>query len=96
MNIGRVIGTVIASRKDPQLEGLKLLLLEQTDLMGNPKKGNQVVAVDSVGAGSGELVLYCSGSSARQTATTTNRPVDTVIMGIVDEIESGGEVTFQK
>ena len=95
MNVGKVIGTVVASRKDPKLEGLKLLLVQQTDLAGTPK-GAQVVAVDSVGAGMGEVVLYCSGSSARQTEVTQNRPVDTVIMAIVDEIEAGGETSFRK
>ncbi len=95
MNVGKVIGTVVASRKDPKLEGLKLLLVQQTDLTGSPK-GGQVVAVDSVGAGVGEVVLYCAGSSARQTDITQNRPVDTVIMAIVDEIEAGGETTFRK
>ena len=95
MNVGKVIGTVVASRKDPKLEGLKLLLVQATDLAGTPK-GGQVVAVDSVGAGMGEVVLYCSGSSARQTDVTQNRPVDTVIMAIVDEIEVGGELSFRK
>jgi len=95
MNVGKVIGTVVASKKDPKLEGLKLLLVQATDLAGTPK-GGQVVAVDSVGAGMGEVVLYCSGSSARQTEVTQNRPVDTVIMAIVDEIEAGGETSFRK
>ncbi|MEK6577987.1 MAG: EutN/CcmL family microcompartment protein [Bdellovibrionota bacterium] len=95
MNVGKVIGTVVASRKDPKLEGLKFLLVQQTDITGSPK-GSQVVAVDAVGAGIGEVVLYCSGSSARQTDITQNRPVDTVIMGIIDEIEAGGESTFRK
>mgnify|MGYP001614575560 FL=1 len=95
MNVGKVIGTVVASRKDPKLEGLKLLLVQQTDLTGSPN-GGQVVAVDSVGAGVGEVVLYCAGSSARQTDVTQNRPVDTVIMAIVDEIDAGGETVFRK
>jgi len=95
MNVGKVIGTVVASRKDPKLEGLTLLLVQATDLAGTPK-GGQVVAVDSVGAGMGEVVLYCSGSSARQTEVTQNRPVDAVIMAIVDEIEAGGETSFRK
>ena len=95
MNVGKVIGTVVASRKDPKLEGLKLLLVQTTDVTGSAK-GGQVVAVDSVGAGLGEIVLYCAGSSARQTDTTQNRPVDHVIMAIVDEIEAGGETTFRK
>jgi len=95
MNVGKVIGTVVASRKDPKLEGLKLLLLQQTDLQGNAK-GSQLVAVDSVGAGVGEVVLYAQGSSARQTEATTGRPVDAVVMAIVDEIENKGEVTYHK
>ncbi len=95
MNIGKVVGTVVASRKDPKLEGLTLLVVQNTDLAGGAK-GGQVVAVDSVGAGLGELVLYCAGSSARQTDTTQNRPVDHVIMAIVDEIETHGESTFRK
>lgn len=95
MNLGKVIGTVVSTRKDPKLEGLKLLLLEPTDPTGKPK-GNCLVAVDSVGAGKGEVVLYCSGSSARQTDPTQGKPVDAVIMAIVDEVEAGGEVTYQK
>ena len=95
MNVGKVIGTVVASRKDPKLDGLTLLLVQQTDLTGSPK-GSQVVAVDSVGAGVGEIVLYCSGSSARQTDATQNRPVDAVIMAIVDEIECDGKSNFRK
>lgn len=95
MNVGRVIGTVVASRKDPKLEGLKLLLVQNTDITG-ASKGSQIVAVDSVGAGLGEVVLYSAGSSARQTDATQNRPVDHVIMAIVDEIEAGGESTYRK
>jgi ethanolamine utilization protein EutN len=95
MNVGKVIGTVVASRKDPKLEGLKLLIVQNADLTGNAK-GSQIVAVDSVGAGPGELVLYCAGSSARQTDATQNRPVDHVIMAIIDEIEAGGESTYRK
>lgn len=95
MNVGRVIGTVVASRKEAKLEGCKLLLVQNTDLTGSGA-GGQVVAVDAVGAGLGEVVLYAQGSSARQTEATQNRPVDAVIMAIVDEIEAGGETTFRK
>ena len=95
MNVGRVVGTVVASRKDQKLEGMKLLIIEQADMAGEGKN-SQIVAVDSVGAGEGELVLYCQGSSARQTDTTQNRPVDAVVMGIIDEIEKNGTPTFQK
>ncbi|MBI3543882.1 MAG: EutN/CcmL family microcompartment protein [Deltaproteobacteria bacterium] len=95
MLVGKVIGTVVSTRKDPKLEGLKMLVVQTTDLAGTPK-GGQVVAIDSVGAGVGEIVLCASGSSARQTESTTNRPVDTVIMAIVDTIEVGNETVFQK
>ena len=95
MNIGRIVGTVVASRKDPKLEGLKLLLVQQTDITGT-SKGGYVVAVDSVGAGKGEIVLYAAGSSARQTDATQNKPVDTVVMAIVDLIDSEGKTTFRK
>ena len=95
MIVGKVIGTVVSTRKDPKLEGLKMLVVQATDLAGSPK-GGQVVAIDSVGAGVGEVVLCASGSSARQTESTQNRPVDTVIMAIVDTIEAGNEVVFQK
>jgi microcompartment protein CcmK/EutM len=95
MIVGKIVGTVVSTRKDPKLEGLKLMIVQQTDLAGSPK-GGQVVAIDSVGAGVGEIVLCASGSSARQTDSTQNRPVDTVIMAIVDTIEVGNEVVFQK
>lgn len=95
MLVGKVIGTVVSTRKDPKLEGLKMLVVQQTDLTGSPK-GGQVVAIDSVGAGIGEVVLCASGSSARQTESTQNRPVDTVVMAIVDQIEVGNELVFIK
>lgn len=72
-----------------------MLVVRQTDVRGELGSG-LVVAIDSVGAGVGELVLFASGSSARQTQTTQNKPVDAVIMAIVDTLELGGEVTFQK
>ena len=95
MLFARVVGTVVASQKDPELEGLKLLVLKAADENGKPS-GSVVVAVDSVGAGMGELVLYASGSSARQTTVTKNRPVDHVIMAIVDEVSSGGSLKYNK
>ncbi len=95
MMFGRVTGTVVASRKDEKLEGLKLLLVQQVDAYG--KITNQyVVAADSVGAGKGETVLFATGSSARQTSPTEGRPVDAVIMAIVDTWDINGEVVFDK
>ena len=95
MQVGRIVGTVVSSQKDPSLVGMKLQVVEQTDLMGKPK-GSYVIAVDSVGAGVGELVLYAAGSSARQTDMTRDKPVDTVIMSIVDSITVKDELLFRK
>jgi len=95
MKLGKVIGTVVATRKDEKLEGLRLYVVQ--DISPDQKgKESWVVAVDSVGAGVGEVVLYASGSSARQTRATDGRPVDAVIMAIVDTVESGGQVCYQK
>jgi microcompartment protein CcmK/EutM len=93
--LGRVIGTLVASRKEPTLDGLKLLVVRACDVEGNPN-GAIAIAVDAVGAGIGEVVLYVAGSSARQTQVTQNRPVDATIMAIVDEIAIGGERRYVK
>ncbi len=95
MVLGKVIGTLVATRKEPTLEGLKLLVVRACDVDGKPN-GGIAVAVDAVGAGIGEVVLYCAGSSARQTQATQNRPVDATIMAIVDEIAVGGERRYLK
>ena len=92
MKLGRVIGTVVATRKDPSLEGVKFLVVGNLDENLEPD-GGYVVAVDSVGAGANEVVLYASGSSARQTEVTRDRPVDAVIMAILDSFEVNGETT---
>ncbi|MFQ5883001.1 MAG: EutN/CcmL family microcompartment protein [Candidatus Methylomirabilales bacterium] len=90
--MGRVIGTVVATRKDPSLEGVKFLVVENLDMDLTPE-GSYVVAVDAVGAGANEVVLYASGSSARQTEVTRDRPVDAVIMAILDSFEAHGKTT---
>ena len=95
MVLGKVIGTLVASRKEPTLEGLKLLVVRACDVDGNPT-GATAIAVDAVGAGVGEVVLYAAGSSARQTQTTRDRPVDATIMAIVDEIAVDGERRYVK
>ncbi len=95
MLIAKVIGTVVASRKEPELEGLKLLLLRGADAEGKAQ-GSVLVAVDAVGAGVGELVLYAAGSSARQTQATRDRPVDHVVMAIVDRIDVEGVNRYSK
>jgi microcompartment protein CcmK/EutM len=95
MLLGRVVGTVVATLKEPQIEGWALLLVRQVDAE-NRDAGGYVVAVDAVGAGVGETVLYASGSSARQTEATRDRPCDAVIMAIVDTWEIGGTEIFRK
>ena len=95
MLIGQVVGTVVATRKEPELEGMKLLVVKGVDLDGKTTN-NVIVAADAVGAGVGELVLYAAGSSARQTEVTRNKPVDHVIMAIVDEITVGGKSRYRK
>ena len=95
MLLGRVAGTVVASRKEPLMEGWKLLLVRQLDT-DNHEGSGYVVAADAVGAGVGEVVLYATGSSARQTEVTRDRPCDAVIMAIVDTWEIGGREVYRK
>lgn len=95
MKIGKIVGTLVASQKDPGLEGLRFQVLKNVSVDGTVKD-DYVVAVDAVGAGVGEYVLYAGGSSARQTTATDKRPVDAVIMAIVDTWEVGGEVKYEK
>lgn len=95
MKLGRVVGTVVASRKDEKLEGLRLYMVQDLSL-GIAGRDSFVVAVDAVGAGVNEVVLYASGSSARQTRETDGRPVDAVIMAIVDTVEVDGAVAYDK
>jgi microcompartment protein CcmK/EutM len=95
MLIGKVIGTVIATRKEDELVGLKFLLVRGLDLDGKPTS-TLVVAADAMGAGIGEVVLYASGSSARQTKLTKDRPVDATIMAIVDQVEVQGKLKYVK
>jgi microcompartment protein CcmK/EutM len=95
MLLGRVVGTVVSTNKEQELAGLKLLLVRGADASGNAA-GPLVVAIDAVGAGLGEVVLYASGSSARQTRVTKDRPVDATIMAIVDAIELDGRQTYTK
>jgi microcompartment protein CcmK/EutM len=77
------------------MEGMVFLIVRQLDA-DNVETGSYVVAVDTVGAGPGEVVLFASGSSARQTEMTRDRPVDAVIMAIVDSWDVGGEVRYHK
>ena len=86
MVLGKVVGTVWATRKDEELVGMKLQIVKHLDLQYRVKD-TFVVAVDTVQAGVGDVVLVCIGSSARQTAQTKNKPVDAVIMAVVDKLD---------
>ena len=89
MKLGRIVGTVVSTRKDASLAALKLLVVEHIGPDLKPE-GGYVIAVDAVGAGVGEVVLTASGSSARLTPQTKDKPVDAVIMGIVDSFDVDG------
>ncbi len=95
MLLAKVIGTVVATRKEPSLDGLKLLLVRPVNDEGQ-EVGAPLVAADAVGAGPDEMVLVAAGSSARQTQATDKRPVDAVVMAIVDSWSVAGAVKYKK
>ena len=95
MLLGKVTGSVVATQKDEKLENLKFLVVQVHSHEMKPKD-QYVVAVDSVDAGPGDMVMYASGSSARQTARTDGRPCDAVIMAVVDSWDIGGENVYEK
>ncbi len=96
MTLGRIIGTVVCTQKTPSLEGVTLQLVQPLSALNVESDGKVLVAIDAIGAGPNEVVLLASGSSARQTAVTTNTPCDAVIMAIVDSIEVDGKQVFRK
>ena len=95
MRIALVIGSTISTIKDASISGRKLLIVRNTDTAGKVT-GEPYVAVDTVSAGTGELVLVTDGSSARYTNQTSNAPVDAVIVGVIDSLELSGKVTYRK
>lgn len=95
MILAKVLGTVVSTQKTESMDNLRLMVVQPVNMEGEPT-GGHVVAVDAVGSGPGEIVLYCTGSSARQTAITKNHPCDAVIMAIVDQWEVNGEVKYKK
>ncbi len=95
MQLARVVGTVVASKKDEKMVGVKFLVLQDLDLDNHPT-GGSIIAADPVGADRGEVVLYSKGSSARQTEITRDRPNDAVICGIVDQWEVAGVEKYRK
>jgi microcompartment protein CcmK/EutM len=95
MLIGQVVGSVVATQKDEKLANRKLLLVQVHDLNNEPKE-QYVVAIDSVGAGTNDMVLYATGSSARQTDITDGRPCDAVVMAVIDSWDLGGDNIYEK
>ena len=94
MQIGVVVGTVVSTIKDEKMRNFKLQLVRSLDETGQVS-GGYVVAVDAVGAGQGDHILYATGSSARQTGLTEGRPTDATIMAIIDSWDVGGEVMYR-
>jgi microcompartment protein CcmK/EutM len=88
MLLAKIVGTVVATRKDPRLVSNKLMVVRQVDLKGKTD-GQYLVAIDTVDAGVGETVLVVSGSSARMASGMKDCPVDAAIVGIIDSIEAG-------
>ena len=95
MQLARVVGSVVSTRKEESIQGLKLLVVRPLDEEGR-ESGNAIVSADAVGAGEDEIVLIAAGSSARQTAVTDKRPVDNVVMAIVDSWSVGDKVKYKK
>jgi microcompartment protein CcmK/EutM len=95
MQIALVIGSTISTIKDESIRGRKLLIVRDADTEGKPK-GEPYIAVDTVSAGTGDLVIITDGSSARYTNQTTNAPVDAVIVGVIDSLELSGKVSYRK
>ncbi len=99
MFLARVEGSVVATKKDPSMSGRKLLLVrpqlvDEKDPTKFRPGANTIVAVDSVGAGIGELVMFCQGSSARLAPNLKDAPVDAVIIGIVDVVDVLGKQIY--
>jgi microcompartment protein CcmK/EutM len=95
MLLGKVVGTLVATRKEATLQGLKFLVVRRLTI-DNEEDTGYVIAADAVGAGVDEVVLYATGSSARQTVMTDKRPCDAVIMAIVDTWEVDGQDRYRK
>lgn len=96
MKIARVVGSTISTIKDPKVANTKLLICQDTDPAGKQDIGKPYVAIDLVDAGTGDLVLTCHGSAARQTHLTKDTPVDAVIMAVIDHLELDKQIVFRK
>jgi len=96
MYTARIIGTVVCTQKDSNLKNLKMQIVQPVNIFTYADEGKPAVAIDAVGAGDQEIVLVVSGSSARLTELTMNKPVDATIMAIVDYVDIEGKNVFSK
>jgi microcompartment protein CcmK/EutM len=95
MYIGKVVGTVVSTVKDPKVVSLKFQVVQELDELNRPRE-RYIVAADTVGAGHGDLVLFAQGSSARQTTLTDGRPIDAAILAVIDSWDVEGRQIYQK
>ena len=95
MILGKVVGTVVSTSKNDGIKGTRYLLIDKTNQYGE-KKGDYIVALDLIGAGNDELVMISESTSARETQTTFNKPIDAIIVGIIDLIDENEKVVYQK
>jgi carbon dioxide concentrating mechanism protein CcmL len=96
MQIAKVCGTVVSTQKDPSLRGSKFLLLQLIDEQGHLLTEYEVAADPSVGAGLDEWVLVSRGSAARQVEGTQNRPIDAMVVGIIDTVTVNNTRVYSK
>ncbi|MBI2251419.1 MAG: EutN/CcmL family microcompartment protein [Armatimonadetes bacterium] len=96
MIAGKILGTVVCTQKEEKLIGFKFQILQPLDLNTLKPEGKPIISLDTVGAGKDELVIAVAGSSARQTAKTTDKPTDSTIVGIIDTIELKDKIVYQK
>ncbi|NTW33074.1 MAG: EutN/CcmL family microcompartment protein [Bacteroidetes bacterium] len=95
MILGKVVGTVVSSSMNTDIQGARFLLVDKSNQRGE-KKGDYLVALDLVGVGNDELVMVSEGSPARETPTTINKPVDALIVGVIDMIDEKGNIVYKK
>jgi len=96
MYAARIIGTVVCTQKDPNMNSLKMQIVQPVNIITFKDEGKAAVAIDAVGAGLHEIVLVVSGSSGRLTELTHNKPVDATIMAIIDYVDIEGKNVFSK
>jgi len=96
MYAARIVGTVVCTQKDPRMNSLKMQVVQPVNIVTFKDEGKPAVAIDAVGAGNSEIVLVVSGSSARLTELTLNKPVDATIMAIIDYVDIKGKNVFSK